>query len=126
MVHVRSWGIKKKERGRWREKDGEKNGGRERKRERESKRKKRKERERERVSTHIYLPSSDVRPRTSRTSVGDSSSGYGVWHSDDDFGGWEKWDIGLEGVFVVGGCKEGVVVVGPVYLASGEWVWVDG
>ena len=41
-------------------------------------------------------------------------------------GGWVKWDIGLGGVFVVGGCKEGVEVVGPVYLASGEWVWVGG
>ena len=110
------------ERERWREEWGK----REKKRKREQKEKKRKERERERVSTHIYLPSSDVRPRTSRTSVDDSSSGYGVWHSDDDFGGWEKWDVGLEGVFVVGGCKEGVEVVGPVYLASGEWVWVGG
>ena len=58
--------------------------------------------------------------------MGNSSSGCGVWHSGVDFGGWVKWDISLGGVFVVGGCKEGVEVIGPVYLASGEWVWVGG
>ena len=45
--------------------------GRKREREKERKREREKERKTDRVSAYIYPPPSDVRPRTSRTSVGD-------------------------------------------------------
>src|SRR5271168_1847173 len=61
LVHKEGWeGIDKKRRVREVRK-GKRKGKREKKRERES--------ERVRVSTHIYPPPSDVRPRTSKVSV---------------------------------------------------------
>jgi hypothetical protein len=52
--------------------------GEKRKRKEREREQKKKRRERVGVSTHIYPPPSNVRPRTSKTRVGAPSSRYGV------------------------------------------------
>ena len=66
-------------------------GDREIKREKKGeKEKEKRERKKERVSTHIYPPPGNVRPRTSKMGVSGSSSRYDVRHCDDDrnYVGW--------------------------------------
>jgi hypothetical protein len=60
-----------------------------RKRERKEREKREKGKEREKrigVSTHLYPPPSDVRPRTSKTSVGDLHLRCAVRRCDDGEG----------------------------------------